>query len=428
MNRTGVNNSLLYIGCIILLCSCACGKKVFQGTDSPDNKTTEIKVGSRTITTDKFTKKGTPVVPMWKAPMATVDLRHGAGFPVLNSAEHTVVWAPAMKEEGAYNHYACLINYKGTFYAMWGNHPLGEDAPGQRVLFSTSTAWGQWSQPKELFAAPGPVLPRSEDGIHLKPDRWAIIDDELYAVVFVHGAGRYPIARKVGPDGTLGDPFLVEALPANGSLPVYMQGQDLNVLKPLAAKITDWYVKNDQISWWADAAKGVPRKAIDGSSLIESFMYRTKEDEQVVMLRNWGTPSNPVHNNRMYVSFKKGSGGWATPYPTDIPDAPSRAQAIRLEDGRILLIGSQNVTHFDAALYLDRDPITISISKNGYVFDKVYALRTGSPSTFRFQGVGGRNPGYAYSSSVVHNGFLYTLYSIGKEDMAISRVSLSELK
>ena len=229
-------------------------------------------------------------------------------------------------------------------------------------------------------------------------------------------------------NGSLGDPFLVEPLPANGSLPVYMGDVNPTQLLPVADKIKDWYLQNDQISWWADASQGVPRKSVDNASLIESFMYRTKEDELVLMLRNWGTPGNPVHNNRMYVSFKKGAGGWSATYPTDIPDAPSRAQALRLADGRVLLIGNQNAPYFDAALYLDRDPLTISVSEDGYTFDKVFSFRTGSPSTFRFSGIGGRNPGFAYSSSIVRDDFLYTLYSVGKEDMAISRVPLSALK
>lgn len=418
----------LGLTCIAIICSCSCGKNIPQGNSGQGNREVEITVGSRKVKTSKFTREGTAVVPMWKATMATTDIRNGAGFTKLTSAEHAVVWQPAAKEDGAYNHYACLIFFKGAFYAMWGNHSLGEDAPGQRVLYSTTTNWKEWSDPKELFAAPGPVLPRSEDGIHLKPDRWAIIDDQLYAIVFVHGAGRYPIARKIEADGGFEEPFLVEPFPANASLPAYMQGTNTTQLLPIADKITNWYEQNDHISWWANEAKGVQRKAIDDASLIESFMYRTKDDEKVVILRNWGTPANPVHNNRMYVSFKKGTGGWATPYPTDIPDSPSRAQAIRLPDGRIILIGNQNAPQFDAALYLDRDPITVSISNDGYTFDKVYSLRTGSPMGFRFTGIGGRNPGYAYSSSIVHEGFLYTMYSIGKEEMGISRVPLSDLK
>lgn len=392
------------------------------------DKSVEIQVGTRTVTTHKFNKKGTPVVPMWSAPLATGDLRSGADFPVLSQAEHAVVWQPAVREDGAYNHYACLIHYKGRFYAMWGNHPLAEDAPGQRVLYAYSDAWGKWTAPKELFPAPGPVASRSEKGIHLKPDRWAIVDDKLYAITYVHGAGTYPIARTVGEDGELGEPFLLRKLSSKATLPSYMKGIDGSTPPAIGGRLEQWYRDTDQISWWTGAAQGAaPRKGVDGAMLIENFMYRAKDGGLVIMLRDWGTSRNPVHTNRLYVSFNHGTGKWGTPYPTDIPDSPSRAQAITLDDGTVLLIGNQNVPEYDQALYLDRDPMTISVSSDGYTFDRVYALRTDSPLKYRFTGVRGRNRGYGYSSSVVHEGWLYTLYSIGKEEMGITRLPLSAL-
>ena len=310
---------------------------------------------------------------------------------------------------------------------MWGNHPLGEDAPGQRVLYATSDAWGKWSEAKELFPAPGPVLPRTEKGIHLKPDRWAVIDDVLYAITYVHGAKVYPIARTVNEKGEFGQPFLVENLPDGGKLPVYMQDLASATAPPIGIRLRNWYRENDQISWWAADTWGVLRTAIDSHKLIESFIYRAKDGGLVLMLRDWGTSQNPVHDNRMYVSFNDGAGGWGIPYPTDIPDSPSRAQAISSGDGTVLLIGNQNAYSFDQALYLDRDPITVSVSKDGYKFDCVYALRIDAPKKYRFAGIKGRNLGYAYPSSIILNGWLYTLYSVGKEDMAITRVPLTAL-
>lgn len=417
---------------MIVLQSCSCSGS--GDTDAPDNgdheKEVEIRVGTKTITTNKFTPGGTPVVPMWDAPLATSDLRNGAGFEVLDDAEHTYVWQPKSLADGAFNHYSCLIYYKGQFFAMWGNHEFGEDGPGQRVLYARSDGWGNWTDVEEVFPAPGPVKPRNERGIHLKPDRWIIIDDILYAVTYVHGAGRYPIARSVDEEGLLGEPFLVNNLPNNGELPIYMQDtENPDSLLPIAGRIRAWYRENNQVSWWAwgSAEWGVPNTAIDGAQLIENIVYPTNDGKLALLMRYWGHTGNPVHNNRMYVSFNDGTGGWDSPYPTDIPDSPSRAQAITLDDGTILLIGNQTAPYFDEALYLDRDPMTISISKDGYTFDRVYALHTGSPTDFRFSGIGGRNPGYAYSSSVVHEGYLYTLYSIGKEDLGITRLPLATL-
>ncbi len=413
---------------LIILAFPSCSAKKVIPVEKSKKEYVNIQVGTRLISTAKFTKNNTPVVPMWKADIPNAELRSGAGFTVLNQAEHTLVWQPADATEGAYNHYACLIEYKGQLFAMWGNHSRGEDAPGQRVLFSRSDKWGSWTEAKELFPAPGPVKSRSEKGIHLKPDRWAIVDDTLFAITYVHGAGIYPIARSVDDNGNMGQPFLVSRQPANGEFPVFMNDLPGRFTIPAVAhKIMSWYATTNQVSWWASADLGVPHKAVDGARLIESFTYKTKDSGYVMFLRNWGTNSNPTHNNRLYVCFSNELKNWGTAYPTDIPDSPSRAQAITLKDGTVLLIGNQNVTELDKPVYIDRDPMTISVSHDGHTFSKVFAFRTASPSGFRIPGIGGRNPGYAYSSSIIFNNELYTLYSVGKEDMAISRVALSAL-
>jgi hypothetical protein len=344
----------------------------------------------------------------------------------LARAEHALVWQPATRADGAYNHYAALISHQGRFFAMWGNHPYGEDKPGQRILYAWSDTWGEWSEARELFAAPGPVLDSSTAGIHLKADRWLVVDGTLYAVVYVRGAGAYPIARAVARDGTPGDPFLVRPLPATAALPVYMQDAvDTLANSDTAQRLRQWYADNNQVSWWAWDNEGVPRLGIDGSSLIESFTYRAGDGGHVLLMRDW-SHTDKARSNRLYASFSDRLGGWSPPYPTNIPDSPSRAQALTLDDGTVLLIGNQIAHTFDTALYLDRDPLTVAVSADGLVFDRVFALRADAPRQFRFAGIGGRNLGFGYSSSLVHDGWLYTLYSIGKEDMAITRVPIGE--
>src|SRR5690606_17763882 len=145
---------------LIVCCqaSIAYNKTVSEPSYSEVQDSIAFQVGSKTIKTVKKTNDGAPVVPMWNTRLATDDLRSGAGFPILKEAEHARVWQPSTREEGAYNHYACLIHHKGKFYAMWGNHELGEDAPGQRVLYATSDTWGQWTDVAELYPALGRVV------------------------------------------------------------------------------------------------------------------------------------------------------------------------------------------------------------------------------------------------------------------------------
>jgi hypothetical protein len=416
MKQIRINWFVRSLIAIYIFCSgCAKGQSLGQSVPSDTN----FLVGPKQWPIEQRTAKGTPVVDMWKIPIP----KDSSAYPALN-AEHHLVWSPATAQEGGYNHYACLIRYNGKLFAMWSNHPYGEDAPGQRVMYAVSEQWGVWSQPKEFFAAPGPVKDRNSDGIHLKADRWAIVDNVLYAIVYVHGAGKYPIARSLQINGEAGEPFLLDVLPSGATLPTYMSN---TTASPIGKKLKDWYRSNDKVSWWADKDQGINRTAVDGSSLIETFMYRAKDNTLVLMLRNWGTPSNPVHNNRVYVSFSNDYNQWDRAYPTNIPDAPTRGDALHLADGTILLIGTHYAPRLDKALYLDRDPLTVAVSKDGYRFDKVYSIRTGAPKTWHIPNIGGRNPGFAYTSSVADNGYLYTLYSVGKEDLAISRVPLEEI-
>src|SRR5690606_38855860 len=107
-----------------------------------------------------------------------------------------------------------------------------------------------------------------------------------------HEAGRYPIACAVNENGLVGNPFLLDNLTSNSSLPEFMFNIDAkDLLTQNSSKLKQWYKENDQLSWWASTESGVNRNGVDGSQLIESFMYRAKDNTKVLMMRCWGTSS-----------------------------------------------------------------------------------------------------------------------------------------
>jgi len=44
-----------------------------------------------------------------------------------------------------YNHHPSIVNFKGKLIALWSNGLIGEDSPGQRVVFSVSADFKHWS-------------------------------------------------------------------------------------------------------------------------------------------------------------------------------------------------------------------------------------------------------------------------------------------
>ncbi len=393
---------------------------------------TPTRPGSRAVTSQKQTASGAPVVHMWRAPMPESDT--ATGFPPAIGARHFTVWKSTV-EDGPFNHQPALTHFDGVFFAMWSNHPQGEGAPGQRALFSISHDAGTWTEPRVLFPPPDNVKKRGDPGMSLCPDRWIVLGGALYAVAYTHGGADFPpIARAVRKDGSIGIPFVLRPVKDPGHLPLFMRNlPNATQPPPQASAILKWYRDTGTVSRWSHRDEGVPRWSVDNANLIEPFTYRAADGATVLMMRSHATPAGRKRgavrpNNRIYVSFMDPDGKWTQPHPTDIPDSPSRAEALVLGNGTVLLVGNQIAPRFDSPkLYMPRHTLTASISADGYHFTKAFILRDKAPTRYRFKGVEGRTLGYGYPSSIIHNDHLYTLYSVGKEDIALTRVPLKSL-
>ena len=72
-----------------------------------------------------------------------------------------------------------------------------------------------------------------------------------------------------------------------------------------------------------------------------------------------------------------------------------------------------------------RCPLDLYLSQNGEDFNRHYVLRD-EPYEIRFEGMykGGI---YGYPHSLIHNGYLYVIYSKRKEAVEVTRVELRML-
>ena len=381
---------------------------------------------------EQKTAKGTPIAHMWACP--TPDpTKPGAGYPVLTEATHARLYR-ATRETGGYSHHSRLIVHGGCFYAMWSNHPHGEDGPGQRVLFATSRDGATWDQWRELFPPPGPVKAWEDNGLVFSAGGWAVHEGRLFA-----RAGCYADVGFESSDRTSFSPTrdrkhkfrkrrhhcaFAREVRADGSLGgVFPLGRK----RPPKGDITCPYkTAPDQLTRALQRLFRGRRRptAVDTNRLCEPTHYRAKDGKHVCLLRD------DTYSHRLYVSVTDDARKWPPAVPTDIPDSPSLSTTVTLDDGTVLLIGNQMAPKFDnprERTHYQRDPLTISISPDGYQFTRVYALRTGQQE-FRVPGVGGRGGGGQYPSALVHEGILYVQYSMGKEDIWVTSVPLVALQ
>jgi len=387
-----------------------------------------------TAADEPVTRSGIPVHRMWFCPLPQAG-QPAMGFPLVPGAEHAELYH-ATVETGAYSHHAQLVKHGGRFWAMWSNHPKGEDAPGQRVLYASSADGLVWTPWAELFPPPGPVGEATGTGLASAAGGWLALGDRLFARATVwdnlgfENADRTeradqpdrdhpflvrqtyaPIARELLADGTLGPRF---ALGRNAA--PNLDGELIAAADPQVAELVR--------SLQALLPRRRPPQGVDSNRLCEAVYYTAKDGRTVCLLRD------DNYSHRMYFSVSDDGGQtFPTAVPTDIPDTPSLTCTVELVDGTVLLIGNQSAPAFDDAdkvRHHRREPLTVAVSPDGYRFVKVMALRANAPE-LRIPNVRGRGPGFQYPDALVDGGMLYVLYSIGKEDVGLTRVPLAEV-
>jgi hypothetical protein len=177
---------------------------------------------------------------------------------------------------------------------------------------------------------------------------------------------------------------------------------------------------------WVPPGIDIP-VSVHGPGMCEPTVYRAADGRCVMLLRD------KHYAHRLFVSFSDDPTHWPAAEPTDIPDSPSLSHAINLPQDRgggVLLVGNQMAPEFDNPDmgHYARDPLMLSYSPDGYTFDRAWALRLGTQDwrTPR-RLVKGRGGGGQYPSALVHGSTLYVQYSMGKEDIWVGRVPLSDI-
>lgn len=356
-------------------------------------------------------------------------------YPTVPGTEHGFVFQ-GDAASGGYNHHARIVHHGGRFHALWSNQRYDEDGPGQRVLYASSSDGLNWSRPRELVGAVSPEGPWELGGVACAAEAFVIFDGRLFGVASafefvawenmektkrVEKATReccHPVSRgngklyrEIRPDGTFGRLFMSDGfiLPEHPLLAIAAR-KDVEPSFALPAR--EW---NEHA-----AVRQKPERR-----LCEPVVWKKGDDGFVMLLRD------DSNSYRKWVSFSKDGLDWTKPRLTDIGDARSHGCAVTLKDGLVLLIiNPRGKGYKDPKLgWRDRDPLTVSVSRDGLHFGNTHTVREGYYKYVVPQSGGPRCRGgsAAYPQAVVVGDFLYVIYSRGKESIETTRIPLNGL-
>jgi hypothetical protein len=348
-----------------------------------------------------------------------------AGVPKLN-IDRSMIYSP--DKEWLYNHHASIIHFKDRFVAIWSNGMVDEDSPGQRVVYATSKDFKHWS-PLKTLASPGKINDTltvlTAAGLYqYKGTLVAYYGDydkhrnntHLWAKTSTDGEHwsepldmHLPVVPNHGPEVTNSGRLIISG---NSTFPYTDDPSGLSGWKLSGFYPDSLYKQDNPAMFYAPAAKsGLP-------PLCEGSFFQTYNNVLHMLLRVTGKG----WKGHLWLTESSDNGkSWSRPVEAPFSDNDSKFHFGRLPDKRFYYVGIPDTLH-----HYDRNPLVLSLSKDGKSFDKNYVIAN-ELYHLKKEGLwkGGQ---YGYPHTIVYNGYMYVIISRQKEAIETLRFSLKQLK
>ncbi|WP_236973500.1 exo-alpha-sialidase [Membranihabitans maritimus] len=318
---------------------------------------------------------------------------------------------------GGVNQHNYLIFHDGKFWLMWSDGPGVEDRVGQVVKYATSPDGLTWTEPKLLTPYPPGSGPnsefyntRTEKGMRWIARGFWLRNGELLALASLDEAA-----------GFFGPSLELRSFTFNKSTEMWEDdGQILdnaiNNFPPKKIPSGEWMMSRRSYDY---KERGVDFMVggLTSKSDWEVFpVLGTSSELSAEEPYWWVLPDGKslmalFRDNRksgyLYRAFSTDNGRtWSKPVKTNFPDARSKFHGLRLSDGRYILVSNPNPEK--------RDPIALSISDDGIVFNKMGYLK------------GGRQ--IDYPNVIEHNGHILIAFAGStKQKIEVLKIKISDL-
>jgi hypothetical protein len=325
--------------------------------------------------------------------------------------------------EDGVNQHNYLIHHDGRFWAMWSDGPSIEDKVGQVVKYSVSEDGVSWSEPDFLTNYPEGSEPgsphyntRTDEGFRWIARGFWVYNDQLLALASLDEAAGF-----FGPSLQL---IAFRWNSENQDWEEYgvVNDNSINNFPPKKLPTGEWLTSRRSYDY---SERGVDFMVggVDAYNQWETYPVLGSNTELAAEEPYWWILPDGKSlmalfrdNNRsgyLYRSFSTDNGRtWSKPVQTDFPDARSKFHGLRMSNGKYVLVNNSHYEH--------RKWLTLSISDDGMVFDKMFFLVEGDIN------------GVDYPHVMEHDGYLYITHSGGqggrKQSVEIQRVRISDLE
>ena len=336
-------------------------------------------------------------------------------FQTLPKIESTHAVVSDVSQAKGVNQHNYLVHHDGRYWAMCSDGPGREDKVGQVVKFATSPDALTWSEAQLLT----PYQPGSAPGSPhygertIEGRRWIARgfwqrDGDFLALASLDEAG-----------GVFGTSLALHAFRWEGEERGWVDlgsilADAINNFEPLKLPNGEWMMSR---RWFNYSTTGVEFSIVGVTAIDDwkSFPVLGSSSELKAEEPDWWVLpycnlSALFRDNKrrgfLYRSFSTDSGRtWSRPVQTNFPDATSKFRGLRLADGRYVLVSNANPKQ--------RDPLVISVSRDGLVFDQMGWL------------VGGRHVDYPHM--IEHDGHLLMAFATDKMTVEVLKFPLEQL-
>ena len=299
-----------------------------------------------------------------------------------------------------------ITYYDNKYWLMWSHGPMIEDKATQHVRFVTSSDGVHWSPEENV------VGPADEAGFRFIARGFWQRDGEFYALASYDEAGKY-----------FGDSLELRAYRWDGSEQRWayagvMADDTINNFEPKQLPSGQWMMSRRGNNYSTDPADrtwlvgGVTSISDWQSSPIPVAANNARLEEPDFNLLPDGNLVSLYRDNsgskRLYRSFSTDQGQtWSQPVPTNFPDATAKFYDLKTSHGYYVLVNNGNPA--------GRNPLTLSISKDGLVYTQMAVLDIPGSGTFQ------------YPHAFEHDGNIFVLFSRNKRVVEGLRIPLQSI-